>query len=338
MKIKLTVSKNYNHFFFVQTLADWHFSCRSEYIEKWLDETGPLSGHEKEILANLKIILEKYGFEPIGGSKSANIFDYFMRFDRFGTEEAILPSEISIYQDAMAALAPRFEKVWSSQGGNLNSVKNELQAWFEKSSGEMTDGLKTIFGSRFDQDREFEVILLISTEIGGGGANNGPGIITLECGVATTQDANYLLATIWHEITHLALSDFIDETADLLDEIEIVKAAADKATAEDFDYSAELIIFSLFSPMSALTDRYFPTEISTALREAVARQDVKWLLNERHIFPMYLLYLNGSFFVEAIKAGKALSPKLVAEEIVRNHQIVRDFYAQHDIKVIWFKY
>lgn len=75
MNIKFTVSKKYNHFFFVQTLADWHFSCRTQYAGERLREKGPLTEAEKESLIAFKSVMQKYSFNPIENSQVANAFD-----------------------------------------------------------------------------------------------------------------------------------------------------------------------------------------------------------------------------------------------------------------------
>lgn len=62
MKFDIKYSKIGNFFFFISNLSDWHFSCRKEYNEAWIKQTGELSNNEKNAIENFRKIMTKYGF------------------------------------------------------------------------------------------------------------------------------------------------------------------------------------------------------------------------------------------------------------------------------------
>lgn len=64
MRFSIIIKKQGIFYFFVQNLSEWHFSCRKDYNNLWLDELGPLSKKEKMALQKLKKIHQKYSFGP----------------------------------------------------------------------------------------------------------------------------------------------------------------------------------------------------------------------------------------------------------------------------------
>lgn len=341
MNTKFIVSKNYNHFFFVQTLSNWHFSCRPEYINSWIKKTGPLTSKEKNSLKSFKLVIEKYGFKTLNNCTAANAYDFFMRFDEYKNSHPFSKKEIAIYLDTMTCLDPRYEKIWEHEGKKLKRIEKLLRNRYNKTQSEVISDLKVLFGDRVDLGSKIEIILLLSAEgcgVGGGGANNGPNAISLECSGANAEDTNYILSTLWHELTHLFLDNYFNETASLMYKNNIIKEASLDAKKIDFNYSEELISFSVFSPMSFLTKKYFSTEIAEKLSNSVMQEDSDWLLKARHIFVMYLIYLNGQFIKQMLEKKQSISPEKMAKAVVDNHKIVKDYFASKHKKLIWFKY
>lgn len=338
MKIKFTVSKRYNHFFFVQTLADWHFSCRPEYIEKWLKDIGPFTDREQESLSALKELLKETGFDPIEGCPAANAFDFFMRFGELKDNHYFSKEDVDVYLNAMASLENKFNKLWKVESKKLENIKKILSDRFNQTKVAVTDNLKTLFGGQINLDSEIEVLLLLSTEEGGGGANNGPNIITLECSSINPEEINYLLSTLWHEVTHLVLGEYIKKTASIMNRDDIIKEALIEAEKNDFDYSEELLSFSIFTPMSFLTGKHFHTGIAQKLSTSVSQEDTEWLLGARYVFVMYLVYLNGQFIKKMLDAKQSISPLAMANAIIKNHKKTKDFFLKNNKVPEWFDY
>lgn len=341
MNIKFIISKNYNHFFFVQTLADWHFSCRSEYVEEWLKETGPLTENENKALTAFRSVLKKYGFDSLNNCLADNAFDFFMRFEELEEKGPFSENEIEIYLNAMRSLENRFNKIWKRESEKLAKIENLLNNKFNKNKSEVSNDLKILFKDQIDTETEIKVILLLSTEesgSGAGGANNGPNIVSLECSSVNFKDINYLLSTLWHEITHLTLDDYIGKVASIMKSNDIIKEASFEAEKINFDYSRELLSFSIFSPMSFLTEKYFPTEVAEKLSDSVLQKDEEWLLEAKYVFIMYLIYLNGQFFKKKLSTSQSISPLEMANAIITNHIVVKDFFSKYNKKPEWFGY
>ncbi|MEI8143479.1 MAG: hypothetical protein WCG48_02605 [Candidatus Berkelbacteria bacterium] len=341
MKLSFNISKKYNHFFFVQTLADWHFSCRQEYIDDWLAKTGPLTGNEKNSLDAFRVMLQKHGFGELKNSQAANVFDFFMRFDEFTDKSVFSADEINIYLAAMDALETRFEKIWAMGQNGLVQAKKLLENVFDRDKDMISGDLKKLFANHIDLDRSLEVILLLSTEdsgAGAGGANNGPNIITLECSGTHAADLGYLLSTLWHEMIHLIMADYISEAATQMEINETAIVASIQVEKADFKYFEELVAFSLFSPMSFLTRKYFHTDLSGKLQSAVSKNDIQWLLHAKYVFVMYLIYLNGQYLEESLKGDRSIPPEEMAKAFIENHQVVDDYFRDNGARPEWLSY
>lgn len=341
MNTKFIVSKSYNHFFFVQTLADWHFSCRSEYAKEWIKKTGPLTSKEKNSLRLFKSVIKKYEFSPLNNCQAANAYDFFMRYDKYDATSPFSEKEIDIYLNAMNCLKPRFDKLWVIENKKLKKIEKFLSNKFDKTNSEVSKDIKILFKDSINLNVRIEVILLLSAEgsgVGGGSANNGPGVISLECSSANIGDTNYILSTLWHEITHLLLDDYFTKSALIMNENTTIKDASLKANKINFNYSEELISFSIFSPMSFLTNKHFPTEIAEKLSDSVLQKDSAWLLKARHIFVMYLIYLNGQYIKQMLEKKHSVSPEKMASAIIKNHEIVKDYFTKNNKTLVWFKY
>jgi hypothetical protein len=64
MKIVCKVSKSANEFFYISTLAAWHYSCRKDIRDAWLRRTGALTPEEEKALTSFSELMQvKYGFQ-----------------------------------------------------------------------------------------------------------------------------------------------------------------------------------------------------------------------------------------------------------------------------------
>ncbi|MCX6808166.1 MAG: hypothetical protein NTW50_00670 [Candidatus Berkelbacteria bacterium] len=122
------ISKESNHFFFVQNLAQWHFSCRSEYNQVWLEKVGSLSDPEKDALAGFAEVLKKYDFDQIDNPKAANAYDFFMRFSDLEDRRPFSEAEIDIYMQAMETLRSKFETIWIDEVDKFGSIRDLLKS------------------------------------------------------------------------------------------------------------------------------------------------------------------------------------------------------------------
>ena len=300
-----------------------------------------MTEQETKALIAFKSVIKKSGFDPIKDCVAVNAFDFFMRFDEFKEKSPFSEKEIKTYLNAMESLETRFNKVWKIESKKFKNIEKLLSDKFNQTKTEITNDLKVLFKDQINLEAEIEVILLLSTEEsgnGGGGANNGPNIISLECSSINPRDINYLLSTLWHEITHLILDGYIKKTALIMKNNDIIKEASLEAEKNDFNYAEELLFFSIFSPMSFLTEKHFSTEIAKKLSDSVSKQDTAWLLEARYVFVMYLIYLNGQFIQKMLGTNQSISSPKMANAIITNHEAIKDFFLKNNKESKWFSY
>ncbi len=338
MNIIFTISKSYNQFFFVQTLASWHFSCRKEYIEKWLEITGPLSKGERESLSSLAGVLKKYGFDKIEKLQAANIVDFFMRYEE-SNNRVFSEGEVEIFLHDMSVLASKFNKIWNVEAVKLEQIKRLLEESVNEYKPEILNDLRILFSDQIDEKSDLEVILLISADgVMAGGANNGNDVISFECSSANIDDLNIMLSTLWHEAIHAKMGRFIQITALEMNKDQFIGDIFFETSKTDFNYSEELVAFSIFSTMSYFTDKYFPTDISKKLHDSVANKNVSWLLEARYVFIMYLIYLNGQHLKMMLSRKQSILPLDFAKAIIENHETVNSFFLLNNKTPEWFLY
>ncbi|MEI7690608.1 MAG: hypothetical protein WCI63_03215 [bacterium] len=338
MKVSFYISKIANHFFFVQNLSEWHFSCRKSYNKEWLEITGPLKENEIEALASLRRLLSKYSFKPLKQAPSLNIFEYFIRFEELKTNNTIFDEkEYEIYFSAMDIFRHRFEQIWGEDSVKLEKIRGLLEKEFSKEKENVLNDLKILFKSKVKVNDDYTVYLFISTGPygGGGGANIGPRKVSLECSSTKKEFINHKLAILWHEITHKILKSYIDEyKKEFIKNNKSIKLK-DVIKKSDFDYLSELLTYSLFTDASALTEKYFPTKISSRLSQIVKDDDSEKITKSNFTFPMLLIYYNGQSIINMINKKSYVSPEEMSKIIYNNQKKVEKYFIDHDKEVIW---
>ncbi len=326
-----------NHFFFVQNLAEWHYSCRKNFNRLYLKENEPLNKEEIKALTDLRQLLQKYSFKPLENKKADNVFNYLLRYEQLKDETEILDdAERLRFIKTMKVFEPRFEKLWNQESENFSQVQSFLTKRFNQTEAQILTDLQTLF-SPIASKKEIEIILLLSAgdRGGGGGANNGPKTITLECSSLKEKFVNYKLFVLWHEIAHLILKKYTHKLCELLESNPTIKVASIDAKRMDFGYIKELFIFSIFTDIGFMTFKYFPIY---NYKEYLLRSDEEWFRNERRIFPSYLIYLNGSFMEEKLRNRENIPAQEMAKAIVTNHLLTKEYYDQYGELVTWFSY
>lgn len=204
-KIVPIVSYWSNLFFFVSNLSEWHWSARKRYNDYWILKTGDLTLDEKDSLRQAGDIFSRYGFgdkywglvllketDDLIWSKARRFFN---------------PKDFANLRKICEILRPRFERIWREEYKNLI-------AWREKFS-EVKDrlcplGLISDLDILFYKDsnertcNSVNVVLLISSpnKSSSGGANIGPGYITLEVSQTPLDYTRPVILVMWHEIIH----------------------------------------------------------------------------------------------------------------------------------------
>jgi|GEM_PF-2035515 len=339
MKISFNISKSANQFFFIQNLAEWHFSCRASFNKEWLEQTGSLSDKEGKALNVLKKLLVKYDFSKIKNDSSINIYEYFTRYDELKDKRILGETEIKTYLSAMDVFEGRFEKIWKADLVKLEIVKEILKKAFEKEKKAVLKDLKIIFKDKINDNQDFEVYLLLSAgpSGGGGGANIGPGRVTLECSSLEERLVNHKIAVLWHEITHKLIKTYIEDYGKEFIKQNKIKALDKVIKNCSFNYSSELLVHSFFTNMSAFTEKYFPTTISTKLFESVKNEDSEWLTSAYGLFPMLLIYYNGQSIFNKLNKKSNIPPKEMAKLFCMNLKKAEKYFSDHNKKIEWVR-
>lgn len=210
MDFKICYTKLGNQFFFVSNLAEWHFSCRKKYNEKWIKQTGLLNKREKKALKDFKAIIKKYGFGIKNGKKiylgipfitpsSSQIWEKVKNWTGESRQEE-LKKIFEIFE-------PRFEKIWAVSVDQLGKTKQILEETLgNKKTDEILKTFSNLYGNNGEINKKILKIYLFSIpseDSIGGGANLGLGKITIESSGIKKENLFRVLPIIFHEIAHL---------------------------------------------------------------------------------------------------------------------------------------
>lgn len=210
LEFKFHFTKTANLFHSISNLAEWHFSCRKNYNKIWLERTGALGDKEKQALERLAKLLIKYHFSS--GQKGPNDLSKFLGipFTIYSddevwekVEEWVKPEEFLVLRNIFEIFGPRFEKLWVEEEPKLISWKTIL---VEELAKKKYDDLEKDLETFFDQKPKYssiDVYFLMNPVNLGGGANIGPGRVTLECSALPTEAVSDVLNVLYHETTHL---------------------------------------------------------------------------------------------------------------------------------------
>jgi len=201
LKYRFHFTKTGNLFHFISNLTEWHFSCRKKYNKIWLEETGPLSNKEKQALRKIKGLLLKYNFEskflgiPFITSPDESVWRKVKNW--------VEKDEYNDLQKVFSIFELRFERIWQNEETKLANWKNTLsKELIEQKYQDLEEDLKRFFNQK-PQFRNIDVYLLISAVGSGGGANLGPGRVTLECTALPADQVPRVLNVLYHETAHL---------------------------------------------------------------------------------------------------------------------------------------
>lgn len=209
MKFHFVVSRVENLFFFVSNLSMWHFSCRPDYNDAWLELTGSLNKEEEEVLNNFKDLMKKRGF-IYKRNRSLFLGRSFFIPPESGKWVAIRSNlskkDFTIVKQALSIFEPRFNKIWK---------RSRLEEWVsilerESKKDKVKDLFKNIESFIGSNRKKINVHLIASPSIKravSGGANIGEDDLTLEVPVFKTNDWNVGngIAVLAHEYTHILI-------------------------------------------------------------------------------------------------------------------------------------
>lgn len=196
---RLSITWHANLFHFINNMAAWHFSCRTDYNTAWLEETGPVTEAEDRALEVYRKVVREHAYnETWPGKAFVAIEDASAAWQEccklLGCEKTAALREV------FHVFEPRFQAIWAKDESRLERRAEELVEFLEREeTGRAVRALEFFFGTRFP---DVMVHLLISRGRGtAGGANEGPGHVTLE--VLETEDLRHAVETFLHEAAHL---------------------------------------------------------------------------------------------------------------------------------------
>lgn len=203
-------SKNYNKFFFVSNLAEWHFSCRKKYNEIWL-KNNPLNREEAAILGKIRLIFQKYGFGE--NYPGLAFFGEEVSWDRLKKKPS--KRDLKIIRESFRIFSRRFNDVWRKELYGLRFWKKELKKEMNQADNQRS---LAIFKKFLNSQRQkiIKTYLLISPPKGGlgGQAVTGKNIVTLDCSGAFRKDKKRVISILMHEIIHIFQRDYFEPLVD----------------------------------------------------------------------------------------------------------------------------
>lgn len=202
MKFKFIVSKWANFYFFASNLSGWHFSCRKDYNNEWVEKIGSLTEKESKVIKEFKKIKQRYGFEL---DKYFYLYNEKQAWRKLG--KFVKKLEFEKIKFAFKVLTPRFEKIWKT-GELKNRVIIFKKILNQGNYQNLINDLKSFFYNK--NIKEFNVIAILSPLRGkgvtaAGGANIGGANIILETPKLkqNSWEFEYSIGILFHEIAHL---------------------------------------------------------------------------------------------------------------------------------------
>lgn len=213
MKFKFKISKLANQFFFISNLSEWYFSCRKDYNQKWLKQTGPLNEKESRALEQFRNIIKKYGFFIDNKTgKTEYLGQIFFSYPEKETwnklKTFVNKKEYLIIKNTFNALQTKFEKIWELKELS-KKAKNLEKSLKSQQYRELFDKLVYLFDNK-RPIQKITIIALASPLCGegitaAGGANIDNNCITLEIPKLkfNSWEFEYSIGIIAHEVAHI---------------------------------------------------------------------------------------------------------------------------------------
>ena len=303
LEFKFHYTKIANLFHFISNLTEWHFSCRKNYNKMWLEKTGPLKNGEKQALRKMRKLLGRYGFSRERREDPSRFLGipFIVHSDWGKVEEWVEPDEFLTLKDVFEVFEPRFEKIWMEEEPKLANWKTAL---VEELTKRKYDNLEKDLETFFNQKPKFsniDVYLLMGVaKSSGGGANIGPGRVTLEPTGLSTDLAPEMLNVLYREATHLVfereyyqnlLKQFLKSTKDKFSE----KHAFSNSERGPRTIIKEAVTTSLL-PEGYLANKYFGADIFKRVERVLGKNFEKVAKGEKDDFGAWRLFAAAKLF------------------------------------------
>ncbi len=213
-QLKFRISKIANQFFFITNLAEWDFSCRTEYSALWIEHTGPLNAEEKETLLAVKKIIQAHSPYHYEDGRSNSLWNCFYTLSSSSAWKrarlALTDSDYNQLKRAFNLFDWRFKRIW--RRSNLQKDVSRLKQLSQARSCRVAIREMFHFLGLTDIPSQLEVVALMSPLSGdsvtaAGGANVDDRHITLEIPSLrpNTWELEHSLGVLIHEVGHIAM-------------------------------------------------------------------------------------------------------------------------------------
>ena len=275
MKINYRISRTANQFFFISTLAAWHYSCREDIRDAWLREIEELTDVEKKSLVIFSnVIKSRYGFQS-PNSYIGNVF--------YSENESVIwpvlkkfvknNDDYEVIEKAFRLFEKKFQIVWQKRDtDSLVLLRKSLR---QKHQKYFIESIAKTFGAG-SAPSEVTLCVLFSPlkdQTASGGANLSGDSITIELPSLKedTWQFAYSLSIIGHELGHLCFSKRGGERV-------LKKTISSLHLKKNYDVFAydtltllNEAVTASFVPLGVLGQKYFPKELSSLLFDNAAR-------------------------------------------------------------------
>ncbi len=199
MQFDIRIDRHTCFFYFIHNMAGWHHSCAPYFNEVWIRETGELSPGERDALDAFAGLAREYTF---GDRWIGKPFVLAASMDEAlaGAKELAGPTGEDVLRSAFSALTLRFDDIWHRDEPRLHDFGQHIAT--ELSSEGVERALSMARRYLQSSPQPVTVHLLLSRGAWGvGGANEGPGHVTL----ATMEkpETGPAIEVLVHEAIHL---------------------------------------------------------------------------------------------------------------------------------------
>lgn len=227
MAFTVTYKRHACKFHFVNNMSNWHFACLPHYNDAWIQETGPITPEESDALAAFAGIAREYGYGPnwlgrpfvAAPTEEQALRDTEQMLGAVrvteqptgaapalrNTERLSGSTHARRLRDIFATMEPRFARIWVRDEPRLISLAERLDGRLRSGGMERAAAVaERLYGAKLP-DLEILLILSRGRRSVAGGANEGPGRITIAA--LEVDDIQPVAEVVLHESIHLLEAD-----------------------------------------------------------------------------------------------------------------------------------
>lgn len=206
MKFHITIAKGANFYFFVQNMAQWHFSTIPAFTTYWEQHLGSLSRLERQPLSKFARIHQRYSFGSLTPLYVAFLGE---RIQWQIVKQTVSEEEYEIVRKIFANLKPKFLSLY-------NTELPALRVWQKKLSQTLphhpqNNEIITLLSKLYVPDagptpnRDMYIFPVISAPSRRRYATAYPekSTVLLPLSAVSLQEMADTLGIIWHEVIHL---------------------------------------------------------------------------------------------------------------------------------------